>query len=164
MKNLNDLFMHFLQDVYYAEHEVTKALPKMSEAASGDALKQAFTRHRQETEEHVRRLDQVFEQLGAPARAVTCEAMQGLIEESKEVIEGFEAGPVRDAGLLACAQAVEHYEISRYGALIAWAKEMSHQEVVRLLETTLEEEKKTDTLLIELATRENVNGAAAKAA
>ena len=164
MKNLNDLFMHFLQDVYYAEHEVTKALPKMSEAAAGDALKQAFTRHRQETEEHVRRLDQVFEQLGAPARAVTCEAMQGLIEESKEVIEGFEAGPVRDAGLLACAQAVEHYEISRYGALIAWAKEMSHQEVVRLLETTLEEEKKTDTLLIELATRENVNGAAAKAA
>ncbi len=154
MKTSDDLFLHFLQDIYYAERQILKALPKMAKAAENDKLKQAFTLHREQTEHHVERLQQVFEAIGKRARGTTCEAIQGLIEEGEDVVGEFEQGPVRDAGLAACAQAVEHYEIARYGALIAWAKAGGHQNVVRLLEETLAEEKQTDSQLNQLANSE----------
>jgi len=151
MKTNDDLFLHFLQDIYYAERQILKALPKMAKAAESDKLKQALTHHQQETQHQVERLQQVFEAIGKPARAKTCEAIQGLIEEGEEVVQDFEQGPVRDAGIAACAQAVEHYEMARYGALIAWAKAGGHENVVSLLEETLAEEKKADALLNEIA-------------
>jgi ferritin-like metal-binding protein YciE len=164
MKNLDDLFLHFLKDIYYAERQILKALPKMAKAAQSDKLKQAFTLHREETQTQIERLQQVFEQVGKRAQGVTCEAINGIIEESQELLEEFkEASPVRDAGLIASGQAVEHYEMARYGALIAFAKAGGHQEVVALLQQTLDEEKKTDTLLNDLANKE-VNVQAAKAA
>jgi len=129
MKSLDDLFIHFLRDVYYAERQLTQVLPKMAEAAQTPELKQAFTAHREETVHHVERLEQIFERLGIPAKAVVCEAIKGLIEEGEEVIKHSEPGPVRDAGLVACGQAVEHYEIARYGSLIAWAKATDHNDV-----------------------------------
>lgn len=154
MKTHQDLFLHFLQDVYYAERQILKALPKMGKAAESPALKAAFSEHLQQTQVHVERLQQVFEKIGKPARGKTCEAIQGLIEEGEEVIDDFEQGAVRDAGLAACAQAVEHYEIARYGALIAWAKGAGHAEVAQTLQQTLEEEKLTDQKLNQLANAE----------
>jgi len=148
---LDDLFLHFVQDVYYAERQLLKALPKMAKAAHDPEVKNAFLTHREETVHQIERLDQVFEHIGKRARAIPCEAIKGIIEEGDEVVEGFEAGPVRDAGLLACGQAAEHYEIARYGALIAWAKAGGHSEVVALLQETLDEETKTDKLLNTLA-------------
>ncbi len=158
---LDDLFLHFLQDVYYAERQLLKALPKMAKGAHDPELKNAFLTHREETVHQVERLEQVFEKIGKRARAIPCEAIKGIIEEGDEVVEGFEAGPVRDAGLLACGQAAEHYEIARYGALIAWAKVGGHAEVVSLLQETLDEETKTDKLLNTLAnSRVNKDAAA----
>jgi ferritin-like metal-binding protein YciE len=154
MKTLNDLFMHFLQDVYYAERQLLKALPKMAKSAQGAALKDAFTAHREETVHQVERLEQVFEQLGKRPRAVPCEAIKGLIEEAEEVLDNTDPGAVRDAGLVACGQAVEHYEMARYGALISWAKAGGHKEIVGLLQETLDEEKKTDKLLSDLANKQ----------
>lgn len=162
-KSVNDLLLTFLQDIYYAERQIAKALPKMTKAAENDKLKQAFTQHREETQGQIERLQKVFEALGKRARGVTCEAVNGLIEEAEEVIEEFPQGSVRDAGLAACAQAVEHYEIARYGALISWAKAAGHKEIVSLLEETLQEEKKTDALLNELANSE-INQQAVKMA
>lgn len=162
MKTSDDLFLHFLQDIYYAERQILKALPKMAKGAESDKLKQAFALHRDQTQQHVERLQQVFESIGKSARGTTCEAIQGLIEEGEDVVHDFEQGPVRDAGLAACAQAVEHYEIARYGALIAWAKAGGHQNVVRLLEETLAEEKQTDSQLNQLANSE-LNPKAVKA-
>ncbi|HEX3350344.1 MAG TPA: ferritin-like domain-containing protein [Acetobacteraceae bacterium] len=159
---MNDLFLHFLQDVYYAERQILKALPKMAKAAESPKLKQAFTQHRDETQGQVDRLQQVFEQLGKRARGTTCEAIQGLIEEGEDVVNEFEQGPVRDAGLVACAQAVEHYEMARYGALIAWAKAAGQNDPVQLLQQTLDEEKRTDQLLNEIA-NSDINQKAAKA-
>ena len=156
MKTMNDLMLQVMQDIYYAERQILKALPKMAKAADSQQLKQAFTQHREETEGQVERLQKAFEAFGKRARGTTCEAINGIIEEGEEVVEQFEAGPVRDAGLIAAAQAVEHYEIARYGTLIAWAKASGHQEIVGLMEQTLEEEKKTDELLNELA-NEDVN-------
>ena len=153
-KNLNDLLVTFMQDVYYAERQILKALPKMARAATSEPLKQAFTQHREETQGQVERLQRAFEAIGKRARGQTCEAINGLIEEGEEVIEGFPEGSVRDAGLAACAQAVEHYEMARYGALVAWAKAAGQNEVAKLMEETLAEEKKTDSLLNELAHRE----------
>jgi ferritin-like metal-binding protein YciE len=153
-KNIDDLFLHFLQDIYYAERQILKALPKMAEAAQSEKLKQGLTNHRQETQQQVERLQQVFEAIGQRAQTQTCEAIQGLIEEGEQVVSEFERGPTRDAGIAACAQAVEHYEMARYGALIAWAKAGGHQNVVSLLEQTLAEEKKADALLNEVATSE----------
>lgn len=150
-KNLNDLLLTFLQDVYYAERQILKALPKMAKAAQNPDLKQAFMHHREETQGQVERLQQAFDALGKRARGQTCEAINGLIEEGEEVIEEFPEGSVRDAGLAACAQAVEHYEIARYGALIAWAKVAGQNDMVRLMEETLKEEKATDELLNKLA-------------
>lgn len=162
-KDLNDMFLHFLQDVYYAERQILKALPKLARASENDKLKQALTQHREETERQVERLQQVFDQIGKRARGTTCEAIQGLIEEGDDVVNEFEQGAVRDAGIAACAQAVEHYEMARYGALIAWAKAAGQSQVVGLLDETLQEEKKADTLLNEIA-NSDVNKQAAKKA
>jgi ferritin-like metal-binding protein YciE len=166
MNSLDDLFMHFLQDVYYAERQLLKALPKMAKSAQAPALKDAFTSHRDETVHQVERLEEVFEHLGKRAKGVPCEAIKGLIEEAEEVIGESDAGPVRDAGLVACGQAVEHYEMARYGALIAWAQTMGHNDIVSLLQQTLDEEKKADKLLNDLAIKQvNKNAVApAKAA
>lgn len=153
-KTLNDLLLTFMQDVYYAERQILKALPKMAKAAQNEQLKQAFTHHREETQVQVERLQKAFDVLGKRARGQTCEAINGLIEEGEEVIEEFPEGSVRDAGLAACAQAVEHYEIARYGALIAWAKVVGQKEIVQLMEETLAEEKKADTLLNDLSTKQ----------
>lgn len=154
MKTLDDLFIHFLHDVYYAERQLLKALPKMAQNAEAPALKEAFTAHREETVHQVERLEQVFEHIGKPAEGVVCAAIKGLIEEGEEVIGDTVAGAVRDAGLIACAQAVEHYEMARYGALIAWAQTGGHKDVVALLQETLDEEKKANKLLTQLAVNE----------
>ena len=151
MKSLDDLFIHFLKDVYYAERQLVQALPKMAEAAEAPDLKTAFLAHRGETVQHTQRLEQIFERLGIPAKAVVCEAIKGLIEECEEVIKGSSAGPVRDAGLIACGQAVEHYEMARYGALIAWAGVLGKKDAVTLLQANLDQEKKADALLTQVA-------------
>jgi ferritin-like metal-binding protein YciE len=152
-KGSDELILSFVQDIYYAERQILKALPKMAKAAASSELKEAFTQHREETQGQVERLQKVFEALGKRARGQTCEAINGLIEEGEEVIEEFPEGSVRDAGLAACAQAIEHYEMARYGALIAWAKSAGQNEVVSLLEETLAEEKKADALLNQLANK-----------
>ncbi len=163
MKTMNDLFLSFLQDMYYAERQILKALPKMAKAAESAELKQALTHHREETQHQIERLQQVFEQVGKRARGKTCEALNGIVEEGEEVIEEFEVGAVRDAGILANAQAVEHYEMARYGTMIAWANVCGMQDVVKLLEETLAEEKKADELLNQIA-NSSVNPQAQKAA
>ena len=150
-KTLNDLFLHFLQDIYYAERQLLKALPKMAKAAQSPELKQDFLTHREQTQHQVERLQQVFETIGKSARGITCEALNGLVEEAQELIEEFSEGPARDAGLLAGGQAVEHYEMARYGALVAWAKTLGNQQAAQLLQETLDEEKQTDALLNRLA-------------
>jgi ferritin-like metal-binding protein YciE len=162
-KSLNDLLLNFMQDIYYAERQILKALPKLAKAAQNEQLKEAFLHHREETQGQVERLQKAFDVLGKRARGQTCEAINGLIEEGEEVVEDFPEGPVRDAGLAACAQAVEHYEMARYGALIAWAKVAGQKEIVSLLEETLAEEKKTDSLLNDLSNRQ-LNAQAMKAA
>jgi ferritin-like metal-binding protein YciE len=154
MKTLDDLFLHFLQDVYYAERQLLKALPKMAKNAEAPALKEAFTAHREETVHQIERLEQVFEHIGKRARGIPCEAIKGLIEEAEEVLSESDAGAVRDAGLVACGQAVEHYEMARYGALIAWAQAAGHKEIVSLLQQTLDEEKNADKLLNDLAMKQ----------
>jgi ferritin-like metal-binding protein YciE len=150
-KGLEDLFLATLKDVYYAEKQILRALPKMAKAAESDELRQAFEKHRAETEGHVERLEEVFEAIGKKAQGKTCEAIQGIIEEGKEIMEDFAESEALDAGLIAAAQAVEHYEISRYGTLRTWAQELGMKNAVKLLEETLQEEKKTDQLLTELA-------------
>ncbi len=152
VKTFDDLFLTVLKDVYYAERQILKALPKMARAAQNDKLKEGFLHHRDETQGQVERLQQVFESIGKRAQGQTCEAIQGIIEEAEELLEeAKEASPVRDAGLIGAAQAVEHYEIARYGTLVAWAKACGHKDAVKLLEQTLEEEKKTDALLTKVA-------------
>ncbi|GGH31518.1 YciE/YciF family protein [Alsobacter metallidurans] len=159
-KTLNDLFLETLKDIYYAEKQILRNLPKMMKAAKTPELKQAFERHRDETEGQVERLEQIFEQLGKPARGKTCQAIIGIVEESQEVIEEFKESEALDAGLLAAAQAVEHYEISRYGTLKTWAGQLGMKDAVKLLDQTLQEEKKTDELLSKLA-EQQVNQKAA---
>ena len=145
---LEDLFLDTLRDIYFAERQILKALPKMAKAAQDQKLKDGLMRHREETEGQVDRLQQVFEVIGKRAQGKTCEAIQGIIEECEELLEEEpKAGAVRDAGLIACAQAVEHYEMARYGALISWAKAIGINDAVSLLEQTLEEEKAADKLL-----------------
>ncbi|MBS0644937.1 MAG: DUF892 family protein [Acetobacteraceae bacterium] len=162
-KGPQELILTFMQDIYYAERQILKSLPKMAKAASNQQLKDAFMLHREETQGQVERLQRAFEALGKRARGQTCEAVNGLIEETEEIIEEFPEGEVRDAALAACAQAVEHYEIARYGALIAWAKASGLQDVVSLMEETLAEEKKTDELLNQMANK-SLNQAAFKKA
>ena len=150
-KTLNDLFHETLKDIYYAEKQILRALPKMAKNAESEQLAAAFEKHREETEGHVERLEQVFEMIGKSPRGKTCDAIVGIIDESKEVMEDFAETEALDAGILASAQAVEHYEISRYGTLAAWAAQLDLPKAVKLLEATLAEEKKTDQLLSKLA-------------
>jgi ferritin-like metal-binding protein YciE len=162
IKTFDDLFLHTLKDVYYAERQILKALPKMAKAAEDPALRDAFMLHREQTQQQVERLQQVFEALGKRAQGVTCEAINGLIEESEELLEEApEPSPVRDAGLIASAQAIEHYEMARYGSLSAWAKQAGKADIVALLEETLAEEKQTDALLTKMATTQGKNRQAA---
>ncbi len=150
--SLHDLFLSTLRDVYYAERRLLKALPKMARAAQNADLKQAFTDHREETQQHVERLQQVFEVIGQRPRGKTCEAIEGLVGEAEELLgEAPTPSAVRDAGLIACGQAVEHYEIARYGALTSWAKGLGHTEAETLLHLTLTEEKAADRLLGQIA-------------
>lgn len=148
MRSMNDLFLHFIRDMYYAERHILKVLPKMARAAESSELREAFADHRAETQHHVERLQQVFDILGKRAQGVTCEAINGLIDECEELIEAMkEPSQVRDAGLIACGQAIEHYEMARYGALIAWAKQIGQAETAQILEKTLHEEKKAESFL-----------------
>lgn len=148
---LEELFLDTLKDIYYAEKQILKTLPKMAKAAQTQELKQAFLTHREETEGQVERLGQVFELLGKPARGKTCQAILGIIEEGQEIMDEYKDKSALDAGLLAAAQAVEHYEMSRYGTLKAWAIRLGYKEAAALLNQTLEEEKKTDRLLSGIA-------------
>src|SRR4051795_12707261 len=150
-KDLNDLFHDTLKDIYYAEKQILKALPKMAKAASSDKLRAAFEKHHDETEGQVERLEQIFELIEKPARGKTCDAIIGILEEGKEIMDEYKGADALDAGMLAAAQAVEHYEISRYGTLKQWAQQLGLKEAVRLLEATLQEEKKTDETLTSLA-------------
>jgi ferritin-like metal-binding protein YciE len=148
---LNDLFLDTLKDIYYAEKQIYKSLPKMAKAANSDELKAAFEKHHDETESQISRLEQVFELLGKPARGKKCDAIEGILDEGKEIMEEYEDTPALDAGLLAAAQAVEHYEISRYGTLKSWATKLGLKDAVKLLDETLAEEKKTDDTLSKIA-------------
>ena len=151
IKTMDDLFVHTMKDIYYAENQILKALPKMARGAQSEDLKAAFRKHAEETDLHVQRLEQVFEELGRPARGKTCPAIDGIIEEGEEVMEAFKGTPALDAGLVAAAQAVEHYEIARYGTLAQWAKDMGRAEVASLLERSLQEEKQADAKLSQIA-------------
>ena len=162
-KPLDDLFHDMLKDVYYAEKQILKTLPKMAKAARSAELKKAFETHREETEGHVERLAEVFELIGKAPRGKTCDAILGIIEEGKAVIEDYGDSPAIDAGLVASAQAVEHYEMARYGTLKAWARQLGHKEADTPLDATLAEETKTDKALTQLGGPANA-AAVAKAA
>ena len=159
IKTLSDLFYETLRDMFYAERKILRTLPKLAKAVHSAELREAFLHHREETEGQVERIERIFEIIGKPARGKTCDAIDGILEEGNEVMEDFKGNPALDAGLLAGAQAVEHYEISRYGTLIAWAKEMRLSKVPDLLQETLEQEVKTDELLTKLA-KKAINAAA----
>ena len=147
IKTMDDLFVHTLQDIYYAENQITKALPGMIDKASDPQLKQAFQTHLEETRNQIKRLEQVFRQHGAEAKGVDCPAIDGITEEAEEIMGEVEDTEVLDAAILAAAQAVEHYEITRYGTLIAWAKELGRNDCAQLLQQNLEEEKAADQKL-----------------
>ena len=159
---LEDLFLHTLKDVLYAERKVLKVLPKMERAATDDTLKTAFADHRAETEAQIMRLEEVFEMIGKPARGAKCDAMIGLIEETEGLMAEIDDGETMDAALIASAQAVEHYEIARYGTLIAWAKQLGHADAAALMQTSLDEEYSADRLLSKMA-ESQLNKAAAAA-
>jgi ferritin-like metal-binding protein YciE len=150
-KKLDDLFHDTLKDVYFAERKILTTLPKMAKAAQSQDLRTAFEKHHTETEGQVERLEQVFELLGKKVQGKTCDAIMGLVEEGQEIMKEYKGSPAIDAGLLAAAQAVEHYEISRYGTLKTWAGELGLSEAVELLDTTLQQEKNTDAALTKLA-------------
>jgi ferritin-like metal-binding protein YciE len=150
-KTLSDLFEDTLKDIYYAERKILKALPKMKRAAQSEALKAAFEKHRGETQGHVERLQQVFELMGKAARGKTCDAIEGILAEGEEIIDEFKGTVAIDAGLISSAQAVEHYEIARYGTLKRWATELGLDEAATLLDATLQEELQTDAGLSQLA-------------
>lgn len=149
---LHELFMDELKDIYWAEKHLTKALPKMQKAATSEQLRSAFERHLTETEGQISRIEQVFEMLDSPAKAKKCDAMEGLVKEAQSLMEELPKGTmVRDAGLIIAAQKVEHYEIASYGSLVQLAKTMGKTDVANVLAQTLEEEKRTDQLLTQLA-------------
>jgi ferritin-like metal-binding protein YciE len=160
IKSMDDLFVHALRDIYYAENQIVKALPDMIEKASDPQLKKGFQLHLRETENHVTRLEQVFKLHGAEAKGVDCPAIDGIIEEADDVAGEVEDKAVLDAALIAAAQAVEHYEITRYGSLIAWANELGRNDCASLLKQNLDEEKAADKILTKLA-ESNVNRKAA---
>ena len=150
-KTLDDLFLDTLKDIYYAEKQIVKALPRMAKAAQSPQLKSGFEEHLAQSEIHIERLEKVFEQIGKPARGKTCEAILGILEESKSIMEEFKDTDAIDAGLVSAAQAVEHYEIARYGTLRTWAEQMGMSNVARLFEQTLGEEIATDKKLSQVA-------------
>jgi ferritin-like metal-binding protein YciE len=150
-KLLSDMFHDTLKDIYFAEHKILKTLPKMAKAAQSKDLKAAFVKHEKETRGQVKRLQDVFKILGKPARAKTCGAILGITKEGAEIMTDYKGMPALDAGLLAAAQAVEHYEMSRYGTLRTWAEELGMPDAVTLLDATLKEEKATDAALTNLA-------------
>jgi ferritin-like metal-binding protein YciE len=150
-KDLSALFLDTLKDIYYAEKQIYKSLPKMAKAANSDQLRAAFEKHHDETEGQIGRLEQIFDLLGKPARGKKCDAIEGILDEGKEIMEEYKGEPALDAGLLAAAQAVEHYEISRYGTLKTWAAKLNLKDAVKLLDQTLAEEKMTDDALTKLA-------------
>ncbi|MGX8008872.1 YciE/YciF ferroxidase family protein [Mesorhizobium sp. ORM8.1] len=147
---LETLFVEGLKDIYYAEKKILKTLPKLSKAAQSEKLSAAFEKHRMETEGQVERLEQIFEQLGKPTRGKTCPAIDGILEEGSEILEEYKDAPALDAGLVGAAQAVEHYEIARYGTLIAWAEQLGMKDALPLLRETLKEESATDEALTAL--------------
>lgn len=151
IKSMDDLFVHTLQDIYYAENQILKSLPDMIEKANDPKLKQGFQAHLNETKNHIKRLEQVFQLEGKSVRSVDCPAIDGILEEADDVIGDVDDTDVLDAAVIAAAQAVEHYEITRYGALIAWAKQLGRNDCAKILEQTLQEEKATDKKLTELA-------------
>jgi ferritin-like metal-binding protein YciE len=153
-KDLSALFLETLKDIYYAEKQIYKSLPKMAKAADSDQLRAAFEKHHGETEGQIERLEQIFEFLGKPARGKKCDAIEGILDEGKEIMSEYKNTPALDAGLLAAAQAVEHYEISRYGTLKSWAAKLELKQAIKLLDQTLNEEKKTDELLSKVAESE----------
>ena len=153
MNNLQELFHHMLMDVYYAEQKILKALPKMAKKASSQPLAAAFESHREETEKQLERLKEVFAILKEKPKGETCEAIEGLVAEAEEIISDAKTDAVRDAGLLAAAQAVEHYEIARYGTLVAWAKEIGLKDAAKLLQQTLDEEYAANDKLDKLAAK-----------
>jgi ferritin-like metal-binding protein YciE len=161
MKSMDDLFLHGLQDIYYAENELVKNLPTMIEKATNRELAGGLRAHLEETRKQVERLDQVFEKLGHEPKAVDCPAIDGLLEEAEEIAGDISDKQVLDAAIIGAAQSVEHYEIARYGTLIAWAEELGHDDVVRLLNTNLNEEKAADKKLSTIAERKGVNRKAA---
>jgi ferritin-like metal-binding protein YciE len=150
-KALSELFHDTLKDIFFAEKKILATLPKMAKAAQSPELKRAFEKHRGETEGHVARLEKVFAAIDKKPQAKTCDAIVGITEEGAEIMKEYKGSPALDAGLLAAAQAVEHYEMSRYGTLRTWAQELGLNDAVRLLEQTLEEEKKTDATLTKIA-------------
>jgi ferritin-like metal-binding protein YciE len=154
METLQDLFLETLKDIYYAEKAILKALPKMAKKATSEDLAAAFETHREETESQVTRLEEIFAILEKPARGKKCPAIDGIIEEGQEIMKEAKDDTVRDAGMLAAAQSVEHYEISRYGTLKAWAEKLGLDDIAELLDETLEEEKATDLKLTDIAESE----------
>ncbi|MEQ1768592.1 MAG: ferritin-like domain-containing protein [Devosia sp.] len=150
-KTLDDLFHDTLRDIYYAEKQLVKALPKMAKAAQDPMLKKGFEDHQAETEGHVERLERVFEIIGKPARAKTCDAILGILEEGKSIIDDYKGTVSLDAGLIAAGQAAEHYEMARYGTLRIWAQQLGLSEAAKLFEQTLNEEKAADKKLTDLA-------------
>jgi len=150
IQSMDDLFVHTLRDIYYAEQQIEKALPKMVDKAKDDKLRSGFEEHLAQTRGHIDRIEQVFRQHGVEAKAVRCQAIDGILAEADE-ISGEAAEDVRDAALVAAAQAVEHYEITRYGTLVAWARELGRADCAALLQQNLDEEKATDAKLTELA-------------
>ena len=151
IKTLDDLFVHTLEDIYYAEKKIIKALPKMAEKVHDPQLQSAFLTHLAETEIHVQRVEQVFQMHGAPVKSTTCPAIDGIIAEAEEIMKDASDPEVLDAAALAAAQAVEHYEITRYGTLIAWAKELGRSDCANVLQQNLDEEKAADLKLTQIA-------------
>jgi len=150
-KTLEELFHDTLKDIYFAEKKILSTLPKMEKAAQSSELKKAFAKHRTQTEGHVERLEEIFQIIDKKPQGKTCDAIVGITDEGAEIIKEYKGSPALDAGLLAAAQAVEHYEISRYGTMRTWAKELGLANAARLLEQTLAEEKETDATLSEIA-------------
>jgi ferritin-like metal-binding protein YciE len=160
-KNLEDLFLDTLKDIYYAEKQIVKALPKMAKAAQDPKLKAGFEKHRMETEGHIERLEQVFEMIDETPRGKTCDAILGILEEGKSIMEEFKDEIALDAGLIAAGQAVEHYEMARYGTLRTWAQQLGRNDAAKLFEATLMEERATDQALTKLAEAGGDNAKAA---
>ena len=150
-KKLDELFHDTLKDIYYAEKKILSALPKMAKAADSDELRAAFEKHHGETEEQIARLEQVFEAIDEKPQGKKCAAIEGILDEGQEIMKEYKGSPALDAGLLSAAQAVEHYEISRYGTLRTWAEEMGLDRAAELLQQTLDQEEATDRSLTELA-------------